>query len=355
MRILVDLNHPAHVHLFRNAIREWRRQGVEVLITPREKDLTTRLLNLYGLEYQYTSNQKHGALGFVTGALELDRAVWRAARAFDPDWMMGTSFAIAHVSRLVRGRSIVFAEDDYQSSKLFWQVSRPFADYIVTPDTIPDDFGRKHVRYRGLQELAYLHPNRFTPDPAALQDFGLQPGEPYSVLRFVSFQASHDVGQRGISLEAKRELVRRLSDHGRVLITAEGELPPEFAAYATQAAPHQIHHLLAFADLFVGDSQSMTLEAAVLGTPALRLNTFVGRTPVIEHLEAEYGLTYGFRVEQENAMLEKVKSLLADPHLKATWRAKQANYLAGQLDLTAWIVELPHTIEKLAARPAREN
>lgn len=347
MRILVDLNHPAHVHLFRNAIGEWRARGADVLITAREKDITTRLLQLYGLEYQRTVGATgRGLLGFAAGVARLDWAVWRAARAFRPDWLVGTSFAIAHAARLLPGRSMVFGEDDFGSSPAFWRITRPFADYIVTPDTIPDNFGRGHITYRGCHELAYLHPNWFTPDPAALADYGLTPEEPYFVLRFVSFQASHDIGEHGLNRAVQRELIRRLAARGRVLITAEGDLPAEFAPYQLRAAPHKIHHLLAFARLFVGDSQSMTIEAALLGTPALRCNTFVGRTPVIESLEADYGLTYGYRVDQTEALLAHLDELLENPATSAEWRAKRAHYLADQIDVTAWMVALP---ERLAA------
>jgi hypothetical protein len=348
MRILVDLNHPAHVHLFRNAVAEWRARGHDVLLTARDKDITTRLLDLYGLAYQPTAQaQGRGALGFAAGVARLDWAVWRAARRFRPEWLVGTSFAIAHAARFLPGRSIVFGEDDYASSRAFWRITRPFADFIVTPDTLPDDFGRGHITYRGCHELAYLHPNRFTPDPAALAEYGLGPDEPYFVLRFVSFQASHDVGQRGLGAETQRELVRRLARRGRVLITAEGNLPDEFAAYQLQTAPHKIHHLLAFARLFVGDSQSMTLEAALLGTPALRCNTFVGRTPVIDRLEADYGLTQGFKVQETETLLATADALLDDPATPARWQERRARYLADHIDMTAWMVELP---ERLAAR-----
>ncbi|MBI3158057.1 MAG: DUF354 domain-containing protein [Chloroflexi bacterium] len=347
MRILVDLNHPAHVHLFRNAIAEWRARGAEVLITARDKDITARLLDLYGLDHRRTARaQGRGVLRFAAGVARLDWAVWRAAGEFRPDWLVGTSFAIAHAARFLPGRSIVFAEDDFASSSAFWRITRPFADFIVTPDTIPDDFGRGHITYRGCQKLAYLHPNRFTPDPAALAEYGLRADEPYFVLRFVSFQASHDVGQRGMDADTQRELVRRLERRGRVLITAEGRLPEEFAAYQLQTAPHKIHHLLAFARLFVGDSQSMTLEAALLGTPALRCNTFVGRTPVIDRLEADYGLTQGFRIDQTGALLACAEKLIDDPATPARWQERRARYLADHIDVTAWMVELP---EELAA------
>lgn len=339
MRILIDLSHPAHVHLFRHAIRLWQAGGHAVHITAREKDITTTLLRNYGFEFEVASVERKGRLRLVRALLEHDFGVWRAARRFRPDVMLGTSVAIAHAGRLGPGRSAVFNEDDVASSPFFARAAYPFAHHIVTPDSLPDQLGRKHVTYPSYHELAYLHPARFTPDERILQDIGLRPGQFFSVLRFVSLKASHDIGQRGLSLNAKRELVRMLSARGPVFITSESPLAGEFEPHRLAVAPERIHDLLAFAGLFVGDSQSMAIEAAVLGTPALRCNTFVGRTPVIEEIQARYGLTLGFRPEQETDLLTTAERLLNDPDTPAHWQEQRARLLADKIDLTAWMVD----------------
>ena len=43
MRLLFDLGHPAHVHLFRNLIKKVLKDGGEVLAATREKDITIDL------------------------------------------------------------------------------------------------------------------------------------------------------------------------------------------------------------------------------------------------------------------------------------------------------------------------
>ena len=43
MKILIDLQHPAHLHVFRNAVERWRAEGHEVLITGRDKDILVQL------------------------------------------------------------------------------------------------------------------------------------------------------------------------------------------------------------------------------------------------------------------------------------------------------------------------
>ena len=347
MNILVDMGHPAHVHLFRNAVRIWQKHGHQVVITARDKDITTLLLSAYGLKHYIASQARSGLVGLFIELLEHDWSVLKIARRSGSEVLLGTSVAIAHVSRILPAHSIVFNEDDVKSARTFARLTYPFADVIVTPAVLPDDLGAKHVRYEGYQELAYLHPHRFTPNQAILSELGVAPNEPYSIVRQVSFQAAHDRGQEGISLEIKRALVRLLSEYGKVFITAEGKLPDEFARYQIHIQPHKIHDALAFASIFVGDSQSMAIEAAVLGTPSVRCNTFVGRCPVIEELEHKYSLTYGFLPQDEQKMLEKVEILLGTPGLEQEWRRRRDQMLQDKIDLTAWMVPF---VEQFAGR-----
>jgi predicted glycosyltransferase len=230
---------------------------------------------------------------------------------------------------------------------MFWRITRPFADYIVTPDTIPDDFGKKHIRYAGNQELAYLHPTRFTPDIKVLEELGISRNERYFLLRFVSLQASHDRGEQGLSLSMKKELIDTLSGYGRVFISSEGEVPPEMKPYQINIPPVKIHDILAFADLVIADSQSMIVEAAVLGIPSLRCNTFVGKTPVVDDLENRYELTYGFLPHQGSALLSKMETLIRDNEVKEKWAKKRSRLLAESIDLTSYMVGL---VEDLQAK-----
>lgn len=338
MRILVDINHPHHVHLFRNAIAELKRRGHEILVTARAKDITTNLLSKYGLSYQLTARQRPGLLTMPFAVLELDRKLFRIARSFDPDLMIGTSFAIAHVSKLVRGKSIVFAEDNVNSSRLFWTITQPFADYIVTPDSLGDDFGKKHIKYPGYQELAYLHPNYFQPDPEVLTNLGIRKDEPFSIMRLVSFKASHDIGQRGINEAFRDQVLERLMQDGRVFISTEEQLPSRYHQFELNISVDRIHHLMAFAQLLVSDSQTMTIESAVLGVPSVRCNTFVGRTPVVEELEHKYGLTFGFSPDQVNEILRKISQILEMRTSEKFWKERRDMMLREKIDVTDWIV-----------------
>ncbi|MBN1661657.1 MAG: DUF354 domain-containing protein [Anaerolineae bacterium] len=339
MRLFIDIGHPAHVHLFRNAIRCWLDRGHEVTITIRDKDLTLTLLEQYGLPYRVASRARKDTIGMAIELVEHDWNVWRAARQARSQILMGTSVSISHVAPLVGGYALVFNEDDAQVARTFTRLAYPLAHAIVTPSCLPENHGKKHVTYDGYQKLAYLHPHVFSPDPGVLDALGLSPDEPYFVLRFVALHAAHDRGEKGMTSTVRQQLVDMLSARGRVLITSESALPPEFEPYRIAIPPTDIHHALYYATLFIGDSQSMAVEAAVLGTPALRCNTFVGRISVLQELEHKYGLTYGFRPDETQAMFSQIEELLGRADLHDEWQSRRARMLRDKIDVTAWMVD----------------
>lgn len=350
MRMLVDIGHPAHVHLFRNAMRMWMNKGHQVVVVIRDKDITARLLDLYGFTYSVASVARRGTLGLAVELLEHDWGVLKLAVQNRSQLLLGSSVSITHVARLIGARSIVFSEDDADTVPTFSLLTYPFAHAIVTPVCLTKSNDKKYLGHNSYHELAYLHPNVFTPDPVVLSKLGVQLGESYFILRFVALQAAHDSGAAGLSHSMRRKLVQTLSEHGRVFITSEAPLTEEFEPYRMSISPDEIHSALYYATIFVGDSQTMTMEAAVLGTPAIRCNTFVGRCSVIEELEHRYGLTYGFFPQDEERMFAKITDLLAERNLHGQWQQKRDHMLDEKVDLTAWMVDF---VEGLGASLAR--
>lgn len=88
----------------------------------------------------------------------------------------------------------------------------------------------------------YLHPNHFTHDPAVLDEFGFKTEDRFNVVRFVSWQVSHDIGQHGII--DKIGLIKALQPYGGILISSEKEMPTELRRYQIRIAPEKLHKLL---------------------------------------------------------------------------------------------------------------
>lgn len=346
LRLLVDIGHPAHVHLFRNAMRIWMERGHQVIIAIRDKDLTARLLDLYGFSYSVASVARRSTVGLLLELLEHDWRVLKLARRHQSELLLGTSASISHVARLLGAKAMVFNEDDANVVRAFASLAYPLAHAIVTPSSLDEDYGDKHITYDGYQELAYLHPSIFTPNPAILSKLEVQLGEPYYIMRFVSLQATHDKGASGLNLAMRRKLISTLSQRGRIFITSEAPLSEEFAPYHIRISPVEMHDALAFATLLISDSQTMTAEAAMLATPSVRCNTFVGRISYLEELEHRYQLTFGFRPESEERMFSFLLELLDQPNLTKNWQRRRQMMLEEKMDLTPWIVDLVERFAK---------
>lgn len=336
MRFAVDILHPAHVHFFRNFIGEMERRGHRFLITARDKECTVELLRSYGLEHAVLSRHRHGSAALALELIVRTARFWRRARRFRPDFLLGIMGpTIALAGKLLPSKTVIFY--DTEMAAVTNRFAYPLADRVCTPECYQGKIGSHHVTYPGYHELAYLHPRRFTPDPGVLESHGLSVDEPLFLVRFVSWGASHDVGERGFSMAGKRRLVERLTRAGRVLISSEGPLPEDLERYRFPLPVQDIHHVLAFARLLVGESATMASEAAVLGTHAL----FVSKTGrgYTDEQEARYGLVHNFDHRQEDEALARVEELLGAEDLQADGRRRRERLLAEKIDVTGWMVD----------------
>jgi len=340
MNILIDVGHPAHVHLFANAANIWKEHNHQVLFTIRNRKMVPELLQALQFQYEIASTPRSGLFGQAWELAEHDWNVLKATIRFKADVLLGTSVAIAHVSRITRAKSIVFSEDDADYVPLFRYLAYPFADGIIVPNSLRDKKTAKYHPYQGYQELAYLHPNCFIPDPTIKKELGVAEDEQFFILRLVSFKAYHDVGHRGLSYDAQRQIIKLLSQYGKVFISEEGEISDEFRPYQFPIPPHRIHHALYYASMLISDGQTMTAEAAVLGTPAIRCNTHVGYLSIIEELENKYGLICSFRPDDEEVMISKINELLQMPELRNEWARRREKMLSKKIDVTPWMVNL---------------
>ena len=311
MRILVDIGHPAHVHLFRNLIRRTLAEGGAALATTREKEVTVQLCQAYGIPQLVVSRKRRGLVGNAVEYFERTWRVWRAARWFRPDALLGTSVSIGPVGRLIGKPSIVFQEDDASHVPGFARLAYPLSSYIATPACLAhEDYGRKHLTYQGYHELAYLHPDHFTPDQAVRQLLGVGPQERFFILRFVSMQAHHDTAVRGIDLETATTLVKQLLPHGRLFISSEAEPHDSFKPYLFSLPPEKLLDAIALADIVIGDSHTVAAEAAVLGVPNIRFNNLIDKCSYLAELEKRYGLTVGIASDQPERLFQTVAAWL---------------------------------------------
>lgn len=341
MNILVDIGHPAHVHLLKNFIKIMQEKGNKVIVTVRNIPAAIHLLKIYGIEYIEFGSKSYSLIGKTFRQLKYDKLILDLVKKHDIEIGMGTSLTVAQVSRISKMKSFILDDDDSAVQPLFTKFVHPFSDYLISPDVL--NFERKkknHITYAGYHELAYLHPNRFSPDENVLNEAGVEKGEDYFVLRFNAFKAHHDFGIKGISNENKHKIVNILKERGKVFITTEKEIDPEFEEYKLAISPEKVHSLLYYAKMFIGDSQTMTSEAAVLGTPAFRCNSFAGRISYLNEEEYKYGLTFGFKPEEFEFMTRIIRQYLDVKNLKEIWKRKREKMLSEKIDVTSFFVDL---------------
>lgn len=337
MRIVVDVNHPGHVHYFKHFIWEMMRKGHEVLTTASEKDITFKLLENYNIEFKNMGTYGTSLVSKLANIPIIDIRYYQLMKSFKPDIILGFgSIRAAHVSFLLKKPCINFEDTEHSTEQIYMYL--PFASAVCTPFCFTRDLGKKQVRFNGYMELASLHPNRFTPNPAVLAELGLKEGDLFIVVRFVSWQASHDVGHSGLMLDTKRRAIREFEKYGRVFITSEKPLPEEFEKYRISISPEMMHDLLYYATLLYGESATMASECAVLGTHAIFCD-FAGRGYTDEE-ETKYDLVYNFKLDElsQKRSIEKSVELLQDPNLKKKGRKKRELLLNDKIDVTAFMV-----------------
>ena len=329
MNILVQLVHPAHFHYYRKTIDDLKQKGHKVVIAITTKDILEKIVNDAGYEYINVMPVSHKStkIGYLYDMIMRNLRILHLCVKHKIDILTGSSIEISQIGWLLRKPSINIGEDDANIVGKYINAIAPFVDVRLTPDTCNNGkITNKSVFHPGYLELGYLHPNHFTADKSVVEGYGIDITKPYFIMRFASLKAHHDDGIKGINTEIAQLLVDILSPHGQIYITSERELEPQFEPYRIRINPLDMHHVMAFASLYIGDSQTMAAEAGVLGTPFVRFNDFVGRIGYLRELEDDYELGYGIHasVLTEDSPIRRNDGTLQPSGTEALYRAVEA-------------------------------
>lgn len=348
MNILVQLSHPAHFHLYKNAVKNWHEHGNNVYVLIKTKDILEELLQNSKIPYYNILSVAHrkNKLGILWDVFVRDWKILNFSRKHKIDLLTGSTPEVAHVSKLLGLYSVNTGEDDMCVVPAFAKATGPFMQTLLSPIVCDNTPLEKHsVHYPSYHELAYLHPNHFTADKAIVDGYGINTDKPYSILRFSSLNAHHDNGIQGINTQIAQRLIDILSPHGQIYITSERELEPQFEPYRIRINPLDMHHVMVFASLYIGDSQTMAAEAGVLGTPFVRFNDFVGRIGYLRELEDTYQLGYGIHATPLN---EDSPIRLTNGHVQPS--GTEALYQAVET-----LVSMPADVRKSVYAERRER
>lgn len=340
MKVLIDLNHPAHYHLFKNTMKMLKTNGIKCVLVAQTKDILTDLLDEEGIKYiniKEKRRKKNSLLVLMIDMLLKDFRMLRIALKEKPDIMIGTSISICHIGKLINKPTYIFGEDDAHLVPLVANLAFPFVKGIISPIVCSlGKWEKKKIGYNGYQKLAYLHPNYFKPDIDIVKKY-IDTNKRYCIIRLAKLNAHHDKGISGFSEKHLKKIIDKLSNWCSVYISSEEELSIDLQKYKLSIEYKDMHDVLFFASLYIGDSQSMAVEAAMLGTPGLRFNDFAGRISVLEELEKKYGLTFAYKTNDFQSLLNKIDELINTKKLKEIWNQRRELMISEKIDLTAFI------------------
>ncbi|MEX2232403.1 MAG: DUF354 domain-containing protein [Cyclobacteriaceae bacterium] len=338
MRILIDINHPAHVHYFRNFYKIMTANGHEILVVSRNKEIEHNLLQLYGIPFVNRGTGRTGKYSKFFYLLYADLKLLSLAFRFKPDVFLNFLHPYpSHVARLLGKVSLVFSDTEH--AKLHHRLTVPFATKVLTPSCYRIDLGKKHIRFPGYMELSYLHPNYFRPDPSVLNILKVRESEKFVIVRFVSWAAAHDFGHTGMTLENKGKVVMELSKHAKVFISSEGKLPDHLERFRIKIPFDKMHDALYYSSLLFGESATMASEAAVLGTPAVFIDND-GRGYTDEE-EYKYRLVNNFTESEEDQerALRTATEIIQDNNGQEKYRKMRDALLSNCIDTTRFMID----------------
>lgn len=340
MKILVSIEHPAWAYQYKFIIKELQKRGHRVEVLAINKDMDLELLENFGISFNKIAN--------TTGKNRCEKAclllltTWRAflfCLKYKPDLFLGNASPLMAINAFIfHKKYLVFEDTENNIESLF--LCKLFATNIITPTSFKSNLGPKQIRVKTYKEIAYLHPKYFTPNPSILADLNLKEGQIFTIARFVSWDASHDMGYKGFNNEEKVNLVNVLKKYGPVFISSEASLPEELKQYEYDLSRTKMHDLLYYATLLFTEGRTMASEAAILGTHSVYYN--VATEGYTTEQEEKYQLVSNFKLGQTEPKeaINKCKELIETKDLWKIGKEKRKKLLDEQIDLNEYILNL---------------
>ncbi len=269
MTIYIDINHPAHVHYFRNFIKKMEEHGHCYVVTNRDDNLINYLLDFYKIDHIIRNKRKNNSKSKLTTVLYLlvmTFHVWRNARKHKVDAFLGFASSSCAISGfLLRKPSVLL--DDTEHNKFNHSIYKRFATLLLTPYYFKKEIRSDQVYFDAYVEQLYLSNNK------------IAGGGGYIFLRFIAYDASHDanVDTSNIALY-RNEIINKLKPFYKLIISCESEeMQQQYSEYVGNFNPEEIHEVMRKAELVISDGATMASEAGVMGVPYVYTNPlFVG-------------------------------------------------------------------------------
>ncbi len=306
MNIWIDLTNSPHVLVMRPVIADLRHRGHDVQVTARDFAQTLELCRRFDIAHTAIGHHRGAGLadkarGLAARSLALAR--WARPRGFDLALGHGSN-DVTVAAKLLRIPSATTF--DYEWAKVQHTVNCRLAAAVVVPDVIPPErlyrYGArgKLARYAGLKEEYYLAD--FEPDPAVLDQLGLDPGAPISLIRTPPAVSLYHRFENDLF----GSVLARLRGGQTVVLPRTSEQRTELARDGGFIVPEQAidaQSLIAYADLVVSAGGTMNREAVALGTPVFTV--FEGRLGAVDERLIAEGRLRRLRRPEEVSVIKR--------------------------------------------------
>jgi len=287
MKIYIDINHPAHVHYFKNFIKIMEGKGHSFVISNRDSKIINELLDIFEITHTIRNKRPTQKSLFHT-ILYLLGIIWfifKKSLKTKPDLYMGfASSPCAITAFLFHKPSILL--DDTEHNKVNHALYKPFCSAVLTPFYFRKNVGKNQHYFQGYIEQLYLHSKYYTPNAEVLKEIGLE-DTPYALVRYIAYDARHDSEVKPLQEELKKQLVVELSKKMRVLVSSESETIDSFyKPYLVKFSPEKMHDVIAHASFFLTEGATMASEACILGVPYLYINPLQNLGYILEQVKS---------------------------------------------------------------------
>jgi len=351
MKVLIDINHPAHVHYFKHTIQYLKDNGHKVIVVARDREFVAKLLKDRDIEFYNRGKGKNSRLGKLLYMMYADLFYLKVSIKEKPDLFLSFSTPYPHHIAYLLGKHSIALNDSEHTDKIHSKLTYPFCHSIITPSSYQNNIGKKQIKFNGVIESLYLNHKYFKSKYNIREDLNLQENEQFVIIRFVSWNAHHDFGQQGLDLETKIKLINVLKDKYRIFISSEGKLPKELKQYEIKISPEKMHDVLYHANLFIGESATMASESALLGTQSICINSL----PIMCNLQLaeKVGLLKYFN--DTTNLISYVINLIKEPNLKQNSIEKsllmQKEYINATDFLNWYLVNFPKSDSIIKENP----
>jgi uncharacterized protein len=343
------IGHPAHYYASKALADELSERHKKILFVVRAKDIVLDLMKNCPYETVYVSKKERGKskTAMILGVLKREVLLFFLALKRRPAMFVGTDIAITHIGKLFRIPAIILNEDDEHVQPWLAKYGIKYSSATLSPSSCRyEKFKNKVVFYEGFHKMLYLAPDQFKIrfdeyEPSASLK------KPYFLMRFSALSAHHDDNIGGINDHLASQIISKLEKFGNVYISSERPLSSSLEKYRLKVDPKDIHYHLFNAEMLISDSQSMSVEAAILGTPSIRFSSFSGKIGVLEELEHKYNLTFGISDKNTSGLFDKIDELLKNNDRKTEFKRKQIKMLESKINVleffTWFILNFPES------------